>query len=162
MEIVNRVSQSPLVTFKIEDYYPKGERKTLDIKDQLFQGLMLREKDFRAFIQAHDWKQYENAYVAITCSADAIVPVWAYMLVGTRLSGIAADFVFGTVSDLDNYLLNKGLDTIDFSVFTAKPVVIKGCSDVKIPISVYVEITKRLKSFAKKISYGEPCSTVPL
>ena len=162
MEIINRVTQSPLVTFDIENYYPQGTRSILDIKDQLFQGLMLREKDFRAFVKEHNWAQYQDQYIAIQCGADAIVPVWAYMLLATRLQGIAKDFVFGSLSELDNYLLNKALDNIDFAEFTGKPVVIKGCSHVKIPISVYVEVTKRMKPFAKKISYGEPCSTVPL
>ena len=162
MEIINRVTQSPLVTFDIEHHYPQGIRSILDIKDQLFQGLMLREKDFRAFVKEHNWQQYKDQYVAIQCGADAIVPVWAYMLVATRLQGIAEDFVFGSVLELDNYLLNKVLAEIDFSQFAGKPVVIKGCSHVKIPVSVYVEVTKRLKPFAKKISYGEPCSTVPL
>lgn len=162
MEIINRVTQSPLVTFDIENCYPQGTRSILDIKDQLFQGLMLREKDFRAFVKEHDWQQYQDQYVAIQCSADAIVPVWAYMLLATRLQGIAKDFVFGSLAELDNYLLNKALDSIDFAEFAGKPVVIKGCSHVKIPTSVYVEVTKRMKPFAKKISYGEPCSTVPL
>lgn len=162
MEIINRVNQSPLITFKLEDYYPSEHRIVLDIKDQLFQGLILREKDFRLFIKEHDWTQYKDNFVAICCTADAIVPIWAYMLVATRLSGVAKDFVFGTLQELDNYLLNKMLDNVDFSQFLNKPVVIKGCSDKAIPISVYVELTKRLKPFAKKISYGEPCSTVPL
>lgn len=162
MEIINRVAQSPLITFKIEEYYPTEKRLILDIKDKLFQGLLLREKDFRAFIKEHDWTQYQNQYVAITCSADAIVPVWAYMLIATKLSGIAKDFVFGSLEELDNYVLNKALDSIDFNQFEGKPVVIKGCSNQPIPISVYVEVTKRLKGIAKKISYGEPCSTVPL
>lgn len=162
MEIINRVSQSPLVTFKLEDYYPQGERKVLDIKDQLFQGLILREKDFRLFVKEHDWEQYRNSYVAISCSADAVIPVWAYMLLATRLQPIAKDFVMGNLDELESYLLNKALDEIDFSQFSQKPVVIKGCSQLPIPASVYVEATKRLKPYAKKISYGEPCSTVPL
>lgn len=162
MEIINRVTQSPLITFDIENHYPQGTRSIIDIKDQLFQGLMLREKDFRAFVKGHDWQQYLGQYIAIQCSADAIVPVWAYMLLATRLQGIAKDFVFGSLEELDNYLLNKALDAIDFAQFEGKPVVIKGCSNVKIPVSVYVEVSKRMKPFAKKISYGEPCSTVPL
>ncbi len=162
MEIINRVSQSPLITFKPEEYYSPGERKVLDIKDQLFQGLILREKDFRAFIQSHDWEQYRAAYVAVICSAEAIIPVWAYMMVANRLSGIAKDFLTGNIDELEFYLLNKRLDTLDFSIYSGKPVVIKGCSNVALPASIYMEITKRLKPFAKKISYGEPCSTVPL
>ena len=162
MEIINRVTQSPLITFKIETLYPTGERVVLDIKDQLFQGLILREKDFRTFIQSHAYPPYHDKYVAVTCTSDALIPLSSYMLIATRLSGVAKDFVFGSVPDLDLYLLNKAMDTLDFSEYSGKPVVIKGCSDIALPVAVYVEVTKRLKPFAKKISYGEPCSTVPL
>ena len=162
MEIINRVAQSPLITFKIEEYYPQGERCIFDIKDQLFMGLMLKEKDFRAFIKENDWTQYQDKFVAITCSADAIVPVWAYMLLATKLEGIAKDYLFGTVEELEKYLIMKELDKISFENFKGKPVVIKGCSDLPIPQAIYVEVTKRMLPYAQKISYGEPCSTVPV
>lgn len=161
-EIVNRIANSPLITFKLEDYYPEGERIQIDIKDQLFQGLILREKDFRAFVKSHDWSQYQDQFVAIHCSADAIVPVWAYMLMATRLEPIAAHFVFGTQADLDMSLLNKALDQVDYRQFKDRPVVIKGCAEKPIPPAAYVEITRRMRPFAKKLMYGEPCSTVPL
>ena len=161
-EIINRVANSPIVTFKIEDYFPTGERVLLDIKDQLFQGLILREKDFRQFIKEHDWSQYENKFVAITCSADAIVPLWAYMLLSIHLEPFAAHIIFGNIEQLNTELLYKELDKIDFSQFENRPVVVKGCSDLDIPIAVYVEVSRRLKPYAKKLSYGEPCSTVPL
>lgn len=161
-EIINRVANSPIVTFKIEEYYPEGERLLLDIKDQLFQGLILREKDFRQFIKEHDWTQYEGKYVAITCSADAIVPLWAYMLLSIQLEPYAAHITFGNIEQLNTELLYQELDKIDFGQFENSPVVVKGCSDLDIPTAVYVEVSRRLKPFAKKLSYGEPCSTVPL
>jgi hypothetical protein len=162
MEIINRIAQSPLITFKIEEYYPKGERSIFDIKDQLFMGLMLKEKDFRAFIKENDWTQYQDKYVAIVCSADAIVPVWAYMLLATKLEGVAKDYLFGTAEELEKHLITKELDKISFEDFKGKPVVIKGCSELPIPQAIYVEVTKRMLPYAQKISYGEPCSTVPV
>lgn len=162
MEIINRVAQSALLTFKLEDYYPAGERVLLDIKDQLFMGLILREKDFRTYIAETDWAQYTGKYVAITCSADAIVPTWAYMLLAAALEPYAATYTFGSIEELDRALVSAALDTVDFTQFQDKPVVIKGCADVPMPTAMYVEVMKRLLPYAKKLSFGEPCSTVPL
>lgn len=161
-EIVNRVAQSPVITFKLEEHYPQGDRVLIDIKDQLFQGLMLREKDFRAYVKEHDWQQYEGKFVAITCSVDAIVPVWAYMLLATRLAPVVSHLTFGSLQDLERELFQAVLDQIDFAQFEGRPVVIKGCSNIEVPEGVYVEVTRRMMPYAKKLSYGEPCSTVPL
>ncbi|RMG16702.1 MAG: DUF2480 family protein [Bacteroidetes bacterium] len=161
-EIVNRIAQSPLITFRLEQYRPEGERVVLDIKDQLFQGLILREKDFRQFIKTHDWSQYQDQYVAITCSADAIVPLWAYMLLAVQLQPYAKHFVFGSTEALETELYRQALDQIDFSQFEGKPVVVKGCSEVEVPVAVYVEVARRMRPYVKKLSFGEPCSTVPL
>ena len=161
-EIVNRVAQSPIITFKLEDYYLPGERVLIDIKDQLFQGMILREKDFRAWVKEQDWSQYQDKYVAITCSVDAIVQVWAYMLLATKLRPYAKHICFGDLEMLETELFRQELDKIDFSTFEDRPVVVKGCSDIKIPAGVYVEATRRLMPYVKKLSYGEPCSTVPL
>lgn len=161
-EIINRIAQSPIITFKLEEYYQSGERVLLDIKDQLFQGLILREKDFRQFVKEHDWSQYQDKFVAITCSADAIVPVWAYMLLGVKLEHYAAHLTFGSLEQLEIEVFKKALDKIDFTEFEGRPVVVKGCSTIDIPTAIYVEATCRIKPFAKKLSYGEPCSTVPL
>lgn len=161
-EIVNRVASSPIVTFRLEDLYPAGERVLLDIKEQLFMGMILREKDFRAWIAEQDWSQYRGKFVAITCSADAIVPLWAYMLLAAQLQPYAETVVFGSLQDLEKTLLNRRLDEVDFSQFEGRPVVIKGCSDAPIPTAVYVELTRRMMPYAKKISFGEPCSTVPI
>jgi len=160
--IVNKVAQSPLVTFKLEERYPKGERVLIDIKDQFFQGMILREKDFRTWVKAHDWAQYQDKFVAITCSVDAIVQVWAYMLLETRLHPYAAYVHLGTLEEMEHALWMHALDAVDFSQFRDRPIVIKGCSDIEIPAAVYVETTRRMMPYAKKLSYGEPCSTVPL
>jgi len=161
-EIINKVAKSPIITFKLEDYQPQGERLLLDIKDQLFQGLILREKDFRQYVKEHDWRQYEGKFVAITCSADAIIPIWAYMLLAVKLEPYVAHLTFGNLEELEKELFIQALDKIDYTQFEGRPVVVKGCSNVGIPTAIYVEATRRIKAFAKKLSYGEPCSTVPL
>lgn len=161
-EIVNRIANSPIVTFKLESHYPQGERVLLDIKDQLFQGMILRERDFRAWVKEQDWAQYAGKHIALTCSVDAIVQVWAYMLLESKLHDHAATVMFGTLEELENQLWLDALDQVDFSEFEDRPVVVKGCSDVEVPTGIYVEATRRLMPYAKKISYGEPCSTVPV
>ncbi|MEL6590186.1 MAG: DUF2480 family protein [Bacteroidota bacterium] len=160
--IVNRIAQSPILTFKLEEHYPAGERVLIDIKDQLFMGMILREKDFRAWIKEQDWSQYQDQHIAITCSADAIIQVWAYMLLASRLQPYAKTIVFGTLEDLELQLWQTALDEIDFAEMEGRPVVVKGCSNIEVPAAIYMETTKRLMPFAKKISYGEPCSTVPI
>ncbi len=161
-EIVNRVASSPIITFNLEDYYHSGERVTYDIAQNLFQGLILREKDFRQFVKEHDWAQYQGKNVALTCSADAIVPTWAYMLLTTRLESCANIVVFGDMALLEYALFKEALATVDLESFRDRPVVIKGCGDLPVPDSAYVEITRLIKPYARSIMYGEPCSTVPL
>lgn len=161
-EIVNRVSKSQLVTFDLEELYTPGERVLFDIKDLLFQELILREKDFRSFINSNDWTQYVNKYVAITCSIDAIVPTWAYMLLTSALQPHASKVVFGTLQDLEVVLFKQALDKVDWYKYTNARVVIKGCSKIEVPVSAYVEATSRLRSHAFSIMFGEPCSTVPV
>ena len=161
-EIVNKVAQSALVTFDLEDYYQEGERVEIDIKDQLFQGIALKEKDFRAFVKDHDWSQYEHKLVAIHCSADAIIPTWAYMLLATRLEPYAQMVHLGTIKDLEVKLYADQLSAIDWESFQGEKVVIKGCSKYPVPDWAYVEATRKLRPYASSIMYGEPCSTVPL
>lgn len=161
-EIVNRVSNSPLVTFDLEELYSAGERVLFDIKSLLFQELILREKDFRDFIKTHDWSQYDNKYVAITCSADAVVPTWAYMLLTASLQPYASLVIFGSLLDLETILFKNALDKVDWKRYNNAKVVIKGCSKVQVPISSYVEVTNRLRPVASSIMFGEPCSTVPV
>lgn len=161
-EIINRVASSPIVTLNLEDFYLEGERVVLDIKDQLFMGLILREKDFREFIKTHDWDLYRNKFVAVTCSADAIIPTWAFMLVAQKLEPVARAFVFGDLSALENYLFQRQLTKLDLTPFADKPVVIKGCFDKPVPVSAYMEVTRLLAPHVKSLMYGEPCSTVPI
>lgn len=161
-EIINRVASSPIVSIDLEDYYHAGERVVYDIADNLFQGMILREKDFREFIKTHDWNQYENKNIALVCSADAIVPTWAYMLLTTRLEGIANLVVMGSKETLEYALFNQALAKIDLESVENRPVVVKGCGELPIPESAYVEITRLLKPRVKSLMYGEPCSTVPL
>ena len=161
-EIVNRVSNSQLVTFDLEELYTPGERILFDIKSLLFQELVLREKDFRDFIKAHDWSQYTNKYVAITCSADAVVPTWAYMLLTAALQPFASKVIFGSLKDLETTLFKQSLDKIDWERYTNAKVVIKGSSKVEVPVSSYVEVTNRLRPLVSSIMFGEPCSTMPV
>jgi hypothetical protein len=161
-QIVNRVSNSALITFDLEEFYQPGERIVIDIKDQLFQGLILKEKDFRDFIKTHNWSQYQNKFVAITCSEDAIIPTWAYMLISSALQPFARKIVFGTLDDLENKIYADVLSQIDWTKYDQAKVVIKGCSKVAVPLSAYVEVTQRLRPYAQSIMFGEACSTVPV
>ena len=161
-EIINKVSESGLVTFDLEEFYPQGERELFDIKDLLFHGLILREKDFREFVKTNDWSIYKDKYVAIVCSVDAIVPTWAYMLLTTFLEPFARRIVFGNLETLDTVLYHELLQKIDVVQYKNTRVVIKGCGKMPVPIAAYVEITRLLRPIAKSIMYGEPCSTVPL
>lgn len=161
-EIINRVAQSPLITFNLEDYYQKGERVLFDIKEWLFQGLILREKDFRAAVKEHDWEQYEGKHVAMTCTADAIVPTWAYMLLATKLEPYAETVMHGNLEELEKVLFKNALDKVNSNEFLNKKVVIKGCGNLPVPEFAYVEITNKLRPVVSSIMYGEPCSTVPL
>jgi hypothetical protein len=162
MEVVNRIANSPLVTFKLEELAPQGERVPIDIKEILFQGMILREKDLREWVKTHDWAQYEGKHVAVFCSAEAIVQTWAYMLLAAKLQPYAATVVFGSLEELEKTLWLRQLDQVDWASFADRPVVVKGCSDIKVPTTVYVETANRLLPHVKKLSWGEPCSTVPL
>lgn len=161
-EIINKVAQSGLVTIDLEDYYEPGDRVLLDIKEQLFQGLILKEKDFRDFVKMENWEKYKNKYVALTCSVDAIVPVWAYMLLSVQLTPIAKKVVFGNLELLETILFREKLRSLNIENFRDARVVIKGCGNLPVPKSAYVELTCLLMPVAKSIMYGEPCSTVPL
>jgi hypothetical protein len=160
--IVNRVAASGLVTIDLEEYYPKGETAIFDLKDYLFRGLILKEKDFRMALQEMDWKQYRDKNVAITCSADAIIPRWAFMLAATYLQPVAKEIVFGDEKTLQQTLLLKNLSAIKAEDYLDKRVIVKGCGDVDIPEAAYVEITNKLRPFVKSIMYGEACSNVPI
>src|ERR1051326_6858799 len=161
-EIVNRVAESGLMEISLEDFYPKGERVLIDMKENLFQGLILKEKDFREFVKNNDWNKYKDKFVAIVCSADAIVPTWAYMLIEVSLQPFAKKFVFGGLNTLETVLFLESLSKIDPEEFRDKKIVIKGCGNLPVPESAYVELTRILTPVAKSIMFGEPCSTVPV
>jgi hypothetical protein len=160
--IVNKVAQSGLVSLDLSDLYPVGERFFYDIKDNLFHGLMLREKDFREFIKEHDWESYSGKHIAIGCSADAIVPTWAYMLLANKMAPFAKTVVFGDLKLLETILFERELSKMDMEKYRDQRVVVKGCGEIAVPDSAYIDITVKLTSLAKSIMYGEPCSTVPI
>jgi hypothetical protein len=160
--IVNKVAQSGLITLNLEEMYPQGQRISYDLKDNLFMGMILKEKDFREFLKTHDWSQYQDAYVAVHCSEDAIIPLWAYMLLAIHLEPYAKKVVYGSLEELELSIFKDLFETIDWSVYDQARVVVKGCSDLPIPTSVYVELTAYLKPRVKSLMFGEPCSTVPL
>ena len=161
-EIINRVANSKLVTIDLEDYYPEGERLLLDIKDWLLEGLVLREKDFRQQASEHNWEQYQNCFVALNCSTDAIIPAWGYMLLSTYLEPYASKTVIGDLSNLETSIYQEIISKLDVSNFQDKPIIIKGCSNKPIPDNAYIQLTTKLKPFVKSIMYGEACSSVPL
>lgn len=161
-EIVNRVASSPLVTIDLEDIYDRAERVNYDIADNLFEGLILREKDFRDFIKTHDWSQYANKNVRIFSSADAIIPTWAYMLLVSKLSVVANFVMIGDEEAFETALFNFHFEQMDWAAFDDKPVVLKGCGDLAISETIYGEITRRLLPRVKSLMFGEPCSTVPV
>jgi len=161
-EIINKVANSGLITIDLEEFFPKGERVLFDIKPFLFHELILREKDFRDQIKQHNWAQYQDAYVALTCTADAIVPTWAYMLLTLALKPYAKKVIFGTLDALEVVLFDEALAKIPFEDYKDKRIVIKGCGNLPVSVHAYVSLTEGLKPFAKSIMYGEPCSTVPL
>lgn len=160
--IINKVTNSSLITIDLEEYYDHRERVVYDLSQNLYEGLLLREKDFREFIKTHDWEQYRDKNVAITCSADAIVPVWAYMLLAAQLTPLANKLVYGTLEELENILFRDALSNIDIAQFQDSKVVIKGCSKFPVPVSAYVEMMHLLQPVAASVMYGEPCSTVPI
>ncbi|HLU90077.1 MAG TPA: DUF2480 family protein [Cyclobacteriaceae bacterium] len=161
-EIVNRVAKSPIVTIDLEEFYVEGERLSFDLGEHLYQGLVLREKDFRESLKNLDWEIYRDKLVAVYCSVDAIVPSWAYMLVMTYLQGVAREVVVGDLAALDQFLFQKSLQAIDPADYCDRPVVVKGCSKRSVPLYAYGEVVKILMGSARSIMYGEPCSTVPI
>jgi Protein of unknown function (DUF2480) len=161
-EIINRVNQSGLTQIDLEEVRVQGERVFIDIKDQLFQGIALREKDFREFIAGHDWSNYAGKHVAVGCSEDAIIPTWAYMLLGVQLTPFVRTLVFGDLTDLEKVLFSQALAKINPADFQDAKIVIKGCSKESVPTDAYLKITQLLQPVAKSLFFGEPCSTVPL
>lgn len=159
---VNKVAESGLITLDLEKYYPRTATAVFDMKDHLFMGMILKEKDFREALKNLDWSVYQDKNVALFCSADAIIPVWAYMLAAAYLQPIAKEIVMGDEKELHKQVFLKNLAAINVNEFTDQRVVIKGCGETPIEDFVYMEITKLLRPVVKSIMYGEPCSTVPV
>ncbi|MFT4684383.1 MAG: hypothetical protein ACI863_000984 [Flavobacteriales bacterium] len=161
-DIINRVTNSKLVTIDLEDYYPEGKRIVFDIKDWLFKELILKEKEFRTSVNEHDWSQYQDSFVALTCSSDAIIPSWAYILISTNLAGIAKKIVVGSISGLETSIFQDIINNLDVTEYQDMPVIIKGCSTKQISETTYVQLVSKLTPIARTIMFGEACSTVPL
>lgn len=161
-ELINRVASSPLVSLNMEDFYPQEERVLFDVSDFMEQGLVLREKAFREALKAVDWTIYAEKWVAVNCSADALVPTWAFMLVCTYLDGLAKGYCVGDLNSLEQYVVEYTLSRLPLEEFKDRPVVIKGCSKFPIPLFAYGRLVSLLQKEAKSLMFGEPCSTVPL
>lgn len=161
-EIINRVANSKLITLDLEDYYPAGKRILFDIKDWLFEGFVLREKEFRQHVSDFDWSTYKNAYVALTCSSDAIIPGWAYMLLSIQLEPYVKNVIIGDLEQLETSIYQDIINNLEVLEFEGKPIIIKGCANKPVPQNAYIMLSTKLKPIAKSIMYGEACSSVPL
>lgn len=161
-EIVNRVANSKLITFNLEDYYPEGERVLFDVKDWLLEGFVLRESEFREQAKNHDWSQYEGKFIALTCSSDAIIPAWAFMLLATYLQPYAKKVITGDLETLETVLYTEVISKMDVSNLRDKPVIVKGCAHKPVPKNAYLLLIEKLQPVVKSLMYGEACSSVPL
>jgi hypothetical protein len=161
-ELVNKVAQSGLLTVDLEDYYPNGKRMQIDLALQLFMGQILKEKDFRLWIKNEDWTQYNNCYVAVNCSADAVIPIWAYMLVTAALQPYAKKVAMGNFENLETVVYTEIIQNLDVSEFEGKRVIVKGCGKLPVPDAAYVLISNKLLPVVQSLMFGEACSTVPL
>ncbi len=161
-EIVNRIAQSKLIALDLEDFYPKGERILIDISQWLYEGLILREKEFRTYLEKEEWEQYQDTFIALSCSSDAIIPGWAYMLITTKLQPYAKRIVVGNLEVLETSIFQDIVANMDVKVFDQKSVIIKGCSKKPIPPNAYLWLIAKIQPVAKSIMYGEACSSVPL
>ena len=160
--IVNRVAKSKIQTFDLEKIYPDGERVALDISQWLYKGFVVKEKEFRESLKKHNWNQYQDQFIAIYCSNDAIVPEWAYMLITTYLNDYALKIVYGSLHELEIQLFNDVIRQIDPEEYSDKPVIIKGCSEKSIPQNAYIQLIQKLQPVVKSMMFGEACSSVPL
>ena len=161
-EIINKVANSSLITIDLEDFYPEGPRVVFDLKDWLYEEIILKEKDFRQNLKEHDWSQYEGQYVAMTCTADAIVPSWAYLLVATYLRPVAKRVIHGSLADLDQILYTEIINNLILDEYVDGKVIIKGCSRKPVPEAAYIQLIEKLQPVVSSLMFGEACSTVPL
>lgn len=160
--LINRVAESGLLTINLENFFPTEPVVSFDLKDYLFMELILKEKEFREALKAHDWAQYQGVNLLVYCSTDAIIPVWAFMLVTAYAEPYAKTVFQGSKEEFFKLAFNRALDQVDASKYQDQRVVVKGCSDKPVPPSAYVELTRKLRPFAQSIMFGEPCSTVPI
>jgi hypothetical protein len=160
--IINKVASSGIITLDLEELYPAGERVVFDLKPQLWQEIALKEDDLRAFVKDHDWSQYADKLVSVHCSADAIVPAWAFMLVATHLQPHAAFVTQGDADQLERAIFTRFVHQLDVEPYRNARVVVKGCSKLPVPLNAYVELSGKLLPVVKILMFGEPCSTVPL
>jgi len=160
--IVNRVAESALITFDLEKLYLIGNRQTIDLSQWLEQGLLLKEKEFRAQLKAHDWSAYQDQFIALHCSTEAILPAWASLLVMTHLQPFARKVVLGSLNDLEVQLFAEEIQLLDVTPYKDQPLIIKGCSDKTVPQDAYVQLIAKLQPVVKSLFYGEACSSVPL
>ncbi|MBE7686961.1 DUF2480 family protein [Tenacibaculum finnmarkense] len=161
-QIINKVANSQLITIDLEDFYPKGNRIVFDIKDWLYEELILREKDFREQVKNHNWSQYQGDYIALSCSVDAVIPSWAYLLLTTKLTEFAKKVVVGNLELLETVLFNDIITNLNITEYQDKRLIIKGCSNKPIPQSAYTLLVSKIQPICKSIMFGEACSTVPL
>ena len=161
-EIINKIANSKLKVIDLEDYYPEGKRVVIDIKDWLFKGLVLREKEFRQFVKEHDWSQYKDDFVALTCSTEAIIPAWSFMLLSIELQPYAKHIIIGSLNELETSIYQNIIQNIDANIYKDLSIIINGCSNKPVPENAYLMLSNRLKPMAKSIMFGEACSAVPL
>jgi len=161
-EITNRVANSKLITIDLEDFYPEGKRVVFDISEWLYEGIILKEKDFRERVKEHNWSQYQDNYIALTCKTEAIIPSWAYLLITTVLSSYAKKIVVGDLALLETIIFQEVILNLNLDLYRDKPIIIKGCSSKPIPQTIYIQLVEKLHPIAKSILYGEACSSVPL
>jgi hypothetical protein len=160
--LINRVAESGLITINLENFFPAGDLAVFDIKDYLFMELILKEKDFREALKAHDWAQYQDKILLVYCSTDAIIPTWAFMLVTANAAPFARDIFQGDETAYYKAAFLRALSALDYTQYEQQRIVIKGCSDKPVPAAAYVELTRKLQPYAQSIMFGEPCSTVPV
>tara|TARA_A100000164_G_scaffold376065_1_gene412352 strand:+ start:1049 stop:1558 length:510 start_codon:yes stop_codon:yes gene_type:complete len=160
--IVNRIAESALITFDLEDLYQIGERKSIDLSQWLFKGLILKEKEYRAHLNAHEWSSYQDQFISLHCSTEAILPAWAFLLLTTYLQPFARKVVIGSIQDLEVQLFSEEIQLLDVTPFKDKPVIIKGCSDKTVPQDAYAKLITKLQPVVKSLFFGEACSSVPL
>ena len=160
--IINKVASSGIQTLDLEELYPQGERTVFDIAPLLWEGIALKEKDFRAFVKDHDWSQYQGQFISVHCTVDAIIPTWAYMLLATQLQPYAAFVSEGEAEQLERAVFTRFVQQLDVEPYRDARIVVKGCSKLPVPLNAYVELTAKLMPVVKSLMFGEPCSTVPL